>query len=162
MDPASPAASRRVSPSGSGRTASLRSPKRSESMAERLSPGATTRQDIRTHHGGFMLQRVMLAVLALLLAGPALAAGGVVSAADPRAAAAGRDILRAGGSATDAAIAMMLALNVVEPQSSGIGGGGFLVHAGRDGATTIDGRETAPASARPDRFLAPDGHKMAF
>ena len=109
-----------------------------------------------------MLQRVMLAILALLLAGPALAAGGVVSAADPRAAAAGRDILRAGGSATDAAIAMMLALNVVEPQSSGIGGGGFLIHAGRDGATTIDGRETAPAGARPDRFLMPDGHKMAF
>lgn len=109
-----------------------------------------------------MLRRVMLAVLALLLAGPAFAAGGVVSAADPRAAAAGREILRAGGSATDAAIAMMLALNVVEPQSSGIGGGGFMIHAGRDGATTIDGRETAPASARPDRFLTPDGKKMAF
>ncbi len=110
-----------------------------------------------------MLRRLMLAILALLLATPALAAGGVVSAADPRAAEAGREILRAGGSATDAAIAMMLALNVVEPQSSGIGGGGFLIHAGPDGAaTTIDGRETAPASARPDRFLTPDGKKMAF
>jgi gamma-glutamyltranspeptidase/glutathione hydrolase len=109
-----------------------------------------------------MLQRVTLAILALLLAAPAVAAGGVVSAADPRAAAAGREMLRAGGSATDAAIAMMLALNVVEPQSSGIGGGGFLVHAGADGATSIDGRETAPASARPDRFLTPDGQKMAF
>ena len=109
-----------------------------------------------------MLRRLMLAILALLLAAPAWAAGGIVSAADPRAAEAGRDILRAGGSATDAAIAMMLALNVVEPQSSGIGGGGFLIHAGSDGATTRDGRETAPASARPDRFLAPDGQKMAF
>jgi gamma-glutamyltranspeptidase/glutathione hydrolase len=108
-----------------------------------------------------MLRRLIF-ILSLLLAAPALAAGGVVSAADPRAAEAGREILRAGGSATDAAIAMMLALNVVEPQSSGIGGGGFLVHSGSDGATTIDGRETAPASARPDRFLAPDGKKMAF
>jgi gamma-glutamyltranspeptidase/glutathione hydrolase len=71
-------------------------------------------------------------------------------------------MLRAGGSSTDAAIAMMLALNVVEPQSSGIGGGGFLIHAGRDGPVTIDGRETAPASARPNRFMTPDGKKMAF
>ena len=110
-----------------------------------------------------MLRRLMLAILALLLTTPAFANGGVVSAADPRAAEAGREILRAGGSATDAAIAMMLALNVVEPQSSGIGGGGFLIHAGPGGAsTTIDGRETAPASARPDRFLTPDGKKMAF
>lgn len=109
-----------------------------------------------------MLRKLMLAILALLIAAPALAAGGVVSAADPRAAEAGREILRAGGSATDAAIAMMLALTVVEPQSSGIGGGGFLIHSGPEGATTIDGRETAPASARPDRFLTPDGKKMAF
>ena len=92
------------------------------------------------------------------------AAQGVVSAADPRATAAGQEILRQGGSATDAAIAMLLALNVVEPQSSGIGGGGFIVHHG--GATgaldTIDGRETAPAAARPDRFLGADGKPRPF
>lgn len=90
-------------------------------------------------------------------AGPA-----VVTSADPRATLAGQEILRAGGSATDAAIAMMLALTVVEPQSSGIGGGGFLIHFDpRTGKTeTIDGRETAPASARPDRFLRPDGQPM--
>lgn len=84
---------------------------------------------------------------------------GTVTSADPRATLAGQEILRAGGSATDAAIAMMLALTVVEPQSSGIGGGGFIVHyGGKSGRTdTIDGRETAPASARPDRFLGPDG-----
>lgn len=84
---------------------------------------------------------------------------GAVTSADPRATLAGQEMLRAGGSATDAAIAMMLALTVVEPQSSGIGGGGFIVHyGGESGRTdTIDGRETAPASARPDRFLGPDG-----
>src|SRR5205085_10692925 len=54
---------------------------------------------------------------------------GAVSAADPRAVAAGVEMLRAGGSAADAAFATMLALTVVEPQSSGIGGGGFLIYA---------------------------------
>lgn len=83
---------------------------------------------------------------------------GAVSAADPRAQAAGEEMLRQGGSATDAAIATMLALTVVEPQSSGIGGGGFLVRGTTEGAvTTIDGRETAPGGATPDWFLAPDG-----
>ena len=73
---------------------------------------------------------------------------GMVSAADPRAAEAGAEILRAGGSATDAALATLLALTVVEPQSSGIGGGGFLVHDdGKGGVETFDGRETAPAAA---------------
>ncbi|HWL46093.1 MAG TPA: gamma-glutamyltransferase, partial [Sphingomonadaceae bacterium] len=109
---------------------------------------------------------VLLALFLALLSLPvtAFAAGGMVSAADPRAAEAGRQILREGGNAADAAMAMMLALTVVEPQSSGIGGGGFLVH--HDGATgevlTIDGRETAPAAATPDRFLAPDGKPMGF
>jgi len=85
---------------------------------------------------------------------------GAVSAADPRATAAGEAILAQGGSATDAAIAVMLALTVVEPQSSGIGGGGFMIHAGADGVTTIDGRETAPASATGSRFLDGNGERL--
>lgn len=90
---------------------------------------------------------------------PAAASTGAVSSPDPRASAAGEAILAAGGSSVDAAIAVMLALTVVEPQSSGIGGGGFLVHAnGSDGMlTTFDGRETAPASATARRFLDADG-----
>lgn len=87
----------------------------------------------------------------------------MAAAANPLAAAAGRDILRAGGSATDAAIAIQLVLNLVEPQSSGIGGGAFFVHwdeAGRK-VTTLDGRETAPAAAKPDRFMK-DGKPMPF
>jgi gamma-glutamyltranspeptidase/glutathione hydrolase len=90
-------------------------------------------------------------------------AAGMVSAADPRAAQAGVDILRQGGNATDAAIAVMLALTVVEPQSSGIGGGGFYVRGGPDGSVeTLDGRETAPAAAHPQWFLGPDGKPLPF
>lgn len=79
---------------------------------------------------------------------------GIVSAADPRAAEAGAEILRAGGSATDAALATLLALTVVEPQSSGIGGGGFLLlDDGKGKVETLDGRETAPQAAHPDWFM---------
>jgi gamma-glutamyltranspeptidase/glutathione hydrolase len=87
---------------------------------------------------------------------------GAVSSADPRATAAGEAILAAGGSATDAAIAVMLALTVVEPQSSGIGGGGFMVRAGDGAVVTIDGRETAPASATGNRFLTSEGERLPF
>jgi gamma-glutamyltranspeptidase/glutathione hydrolase len=112
----------------------------------------------------------LLAPLALIALTPAAvlarepaASNATVSAADPRAAQAGQAILRQGGSATDAAIAMMLTLGVVEPHNSGIGGGGFILHHdGRSGALeTIDGRETAPAAARPDRFMK-DGKPLSF
>ncbi len=87
---------------------------------------------------------------------------GMVSAADPRAAAAGAEMLRAGGTATDAAIATMLALAVVEPQSSGIGGGGFYVASDAAGhVETIDGRETAPKAADEYWFYR-DGKSLKF
>ncbi|MEE8559654.1 MAG: gamma-glutamyltransferase, partial [Alphaproteobacteria bacterium] len=77
---------------------------------------------------------------------PARAARHMIAAANPLAAAAGRDILRAGGSAVDAAIAAQLVLNLVQPQSSGIGGGAFLLHYGATNRKIVayDGRETAP------------------
>ena len=102
--------------------------------------------------------------LLLLLFAPLLAhAQGMVSAADPRAAAAGVEILREGGSATDAAIATMLALNVVEPQSSGIGGGSFLVlyDAKTRATTTVDGRETAPMAADDHWFYDAAGKPLS-
>ncbi|MFY7838574.1 MAG: gamma-glutamyltransferase [Novosphingobium sp.] len=87
---------------------------------------------------------------------------GLVSAADARAAEAGVQMLRLGGSATDAAIATMLALTVVEPQSSGIGGGGFLVLGDAAGTVeTIDGRETAPKAATPQWFYV-DGKPLVW
>jgi len=87
----------------------------------------------------------------------------VVSAAQPLASEAGREILQKGGSAADAAIATMLALTVVEPQSSGIGGGGFLVYQPAKGKlATIDGREKAPAVASPKQFLGDDGKPLPF
>ena len=103
---------------------------------------------------------VLLAVAALslnactTLSSSNAGAPGVVSAADPRAAAAGATMLRAGGSATDAAFATLLALTVVEPQSSGIGGGGFLVTSDARGTVdSFDGRERAPGTATPDWFF---------
>jgi len=87
----------------------------------------------------------------------------MVSAANRYAAEAGREILRAGGSAIDAAIATQLVLNLVEPQSSGIGGGAFILYwdAASKSLKAYDGRETAPASAEPDRFLV-EGKPMPF
>lgn len=87
----------------------------------------------------------------------------MVAAANSLAAEAGREMLRQGGSAVDAAIAAELVLGLVEPQSSGLGGGGFMVVAAPGGeVTTYDGRETAPAATSPDRFLLPDGQPMPF
>lgn len=82
----------------------------------------------------------------------------MVSAANPVAVEAGLAVLRQGGSAADAAVAVQLVLNLVEPQSSGIGGGAFVLHwdAARKELKAYDGRETAPAAATPDRFLVND------
>ncbi len=81
--------------------------------------------------------------------------GAMVSAANPHAVNAGVDILRGGGSALDAAIAAQMVLNLVEPQSAGIGGGGFLLHwdEGAKKLTTFDGRETTPRSAGGGLFV---------
>lgn len=85
-----------------------------------------------------------------------------VAAANPLASEAGLAILRAGGSAVDAAIAVQMVLTLVEPQSSGIGGGAFLLHHDGRRAQAFDGRETAPAAADEKLFLGPDGKPMPF
>jgi gamma-glutamyltranspeptidase/glutathione hydrolase len=89
--------------------------------------------------------------------------GGMVAAANPYAVEAGLEILRNGGNAVDAAIAVHAVLGLVEPESSGLGGGGFLVYYDRakDTITVFDGRETAPAAATPDLFIK-DGKVMDF
>lgn len=85
-----------------------------------------------------------------------------VAAANPLATDAGYQVLKAGGSAVDAAIAVQLVLGLVEPQSSGIGGGAFLLHAAGNKVEAYDGRETAPAAATEALFLKADGQPMAF
>lgn len=88
----------------------------------------------------------------------------MVAAAHPLAAEAGLEILRAGGTAVDAAIAVQAVLGLVEPQSSGLGGGAFLLHwdAGAKQLATYDGRETAPATITPELFLGPDAKPLPF
>lgn len=87
----------------------------------------------------------------------------MIVAAEPDAAKAGLRMLRAGGSAVDAAIAAQLVLTLVEPQSSGIGGGAYLLVADGDGRLkAYDGRETAPASAHPNMFLDASGRPRAL
>ena len=85
-----------------------------------------------------------------------------VAAANPLATQAGYEILKAGGSAVDAAIAVQMVLGVVEPQSSGIGGGGFLLHFDGKKTQAFDGREAAPSAVRPDLFLDTKGAPMPF
>ncbi|HTP76251.1 MAG TPA: gamma-glutamyltransferase [Rhizomicrobium sp.] len=107
---------------------------------------------------------ICVVTVALVAAVPARAAGTIashhiISAANPYAAEAGRQMMREGGSAVDAAIAAQLVLTLVEPESSGIGGGDFMmVYDPKDKfVTSFDGRETAPASATPGMFLDPSG-----
>jgi len=128
-----------------------------------------------------MFRRALAAALALLLlATPALAfdqpegASGfapkplvharkhMVVAAHPLAAEAGLAMLRKGGSAIDAGIAAQMVLNLVEPQSSGIGGGAFMLYweAATQTLTSYDGRETAPAGATPELFLDKNGKPL--
>ncbi|WP_098465724.1 gamma-glutamyltransferase [Pseudomonas lurida] len=86
----------------------------------------------------------------------------MAAAANPLAAEAGREMLRMGGSAIDAAIAMQAVLTLVEPQSSGIGGGAFIMLWDGQTVHAYDGRETAPAGATERLFLKADGTPMAF
>jgi gamma-glutamyltranspeptidase/glutathione hydrolase len=88
----------------------------------------------------------------------------MVAAANPLAAAAGVRVLRDGGSAADAAVAVAAVLGLVEPQSSGLGGGAFITYydAGMRSVSAYDGRETAPAGATPGMFLGSDGRPLPF
>ena len=85
-----------------------------------------------------------------------------VAAANPLATEAGYQILKAGGSAVDAAIAVQMVLTLVEPQSSGIGGGAFLLHSNGRTVEAFDGRETAPAAADEKLFMGADGKPIEF
>lgn len=127
--------------------------------------------------GGAPLRRLVAGLISAgLLVAPALAAApapsvaaaapqagvqtpGFVAAANPMAVEAGLSVLRRGGSAADAAVAVQVMLGLVEPQSSGVGGGGFLMYyeAATGKVTAWNGRETAPAAATAKLFIGPDG-----
>src|SRR5260370_24651044 len=114
------------------------------------------------------LRRLLVVALLLLGAGrvPAWLGGpqSMVPAAHPVAVEGGLGVWRRGGTAVDAAIAVQMVLGVVEPQASGLGGGGFMLHYnGATGAITVyDGRETAPAGATPTMFLDGNGNPLGF
>jgi gamma-glutamyltranspeptidase/glutathione hydrolase len=108
------------------------------------------------------------AIVATPAGTPAAESGGakhaIVASANPLATETGLAILHAGGSAADAAVAMQAVLGLVEPQSSGLGGGAFISYydAGSRRVTAYNGRETAPASAGPDLFLDSGGRPLPF
>jgi gamma-glutamyltranspeptidase/glutathione hydrolase len=111
------------------------------------------------------MQRLfVLLSLTLAWTTPSFAQQAMVAAANPLAAEAGLKVLRQGGSAVDAAVAIQATLGLVEPQSSGLGGGAFMTFydARTRTVTAYDGREYAPAAATPDLFLKPDGKPMNF
>ncbi len=95
---------------------------------------------------------------------PVVANDWMVAAANPHAVKAGADVLAKGGTAADALVAVQMMLGLVEPQSSGLGGGAFLVwyDAESGEVTTLDGRETAPLSATPRRFQDANGEPLTF
>ena len=107
-------------------------------------------------YGAFLLLACSVVLTAAVAARPPVAA---IASAHPLATQAGMEILAAGGNAFDAAVAVSAALAVVEPYSSGIGGGGFwLLHRARDGhEVMVDGREKAPLAARRDMYIDADG-----
>ena len=109
-------------------------------------------------------ERATPSLVATPAGAPVRAKEWMVSAAHPLAAQAGADILAAGGNAIDALVAVQLVLGLVEPQSSGLGGGAFLLHwdAASKKLVSLDGRETAPAAARPQLFLDAAGEPLKF
>src|SRR5207302_4183641 len=112
-----------------------------------------------------MKRLFLLVAVALFGAGTAQAEPReMVAMAHPLATAAGLAAQRNGGTAIDAAVAAQMVLGVVEPQSSGLGGGGFLLYydAASQAITVYDGRETAPAGATPGMFLGADGKPLPY
>jgi gamma-glutamyltranspeptidase/glutathione hydrolase len=134
-------------------------PSRGQTASESVAPEA------KTGTLSVAADPAVSAALAEKEAGRAVTAGKwMVVANSPLATAAGAKILRAGGSAADAMIAVQSVLGLVEPQSSGLGGGAFLVWYDAESGklTTLDGRETAPLAARPELFLDANGEPLKF
>ena len=114
--------------------------------------------------GGRAFARAAAAALVVFSGGGWAQHRSIVAAAHPLAADAGYEVLKRGGSALDAAVAVQMVLGLAEPSASGLGGGAFLLYWSEKERTlrAYDGRETAPAAASPERFLAASGAPMPF
>ncbi|MGE4324592.1 MAG: gamma-glutamyltransferase [Pseudodonghicola sp.] len=135
------------------------SPLLAQQAADKVAPEIATKGDFAA------ISPAVAASLAAKAAGrPVEAEHWMIAVANPHAAEAGAAVLRAGGTAADAMIAAQAVLGLVEPQSSGLGGGAFLVwyDAASGQLTTLDGRETAPLAARPRLFQDATGQPLSF
>ncbi len=150
---------------GSFLAAVLATPLAAQQAADDVAPEVTTETGT-TSETGFeaMSPAVGNAMRAKSEGVPVEAQNWMVAAANPHAVEAGAEVLRQGGTAADAMIAVQVVLGLVEPQSSGLGGGAFLVwHDGASGEiTTLDGRETAPLAATPQLFQDETGAPLSF
>ncbi|WP_171133896.1 MULTISPECIES: gamma-glutamyltransferase [unclassified Ruegeria] len=130
-----------------------------QETADAVAPEAATEGEAQA-----LTEQVIAALEAKLAGVPVESENWMVAAANPLAVEAGARVLRAGGTAADAMVAVQVVLGLVEPQSSGLGGGAFLVwHDATSGSlTTLDGRETAPLAARPTLFQDENGEPLKF
>ncbi|MTE00242.1 gamma-glutamyltransferase [Paracoccus sp. YIM 132242] len=136
----------------------------SQQATDAVAPEAATNIDTQAGDLGPLSDAARAALTAKAEGRPVTGQGWMVSAAHPLAVEAGARVLAGGGSAADAMVAVQTVLGLIEPQSSGLGGGAFLVwHDAETGAlTTLDARETAPMAATPTLFLTEDGQPMEF
>ncbi|QFT73789.1 gamma-glutamyltransferase [Ruegeria sp. THAF33] len=130
-----------------------------QEAADAVAPETATEGQVQA-----MTDEVIAALEAKLDGVPVTSQNWMVAAANPLAVEAGARVLRAGGSAADAMVAVQVVLGLVEPQSSGLGGGAFLVwyDAATGQMTTLDGRETAPLAATPTLFQDENGEPLKF
>ena len=135
-----------------------------QQVTDAIAPEAETAPAVQVDAFGPLGEAARAALAAKAEGRAAAGKDWMVAAAHPLAVEAGARVLEQGGSAADAMIAVQAVLGLVEPQSSGLGGGAFLVwyDAATGALTTLDGRETAPRDATPTLFLGPDGQPMAF
>ncbi|MGR3248142.1 MAG: gamma-glutamyltransferase [Paracoccus sp. (in: a-proteobacteria)] len=135
-----------------------------QQAADALAPEGASGADVTTEGFGDLTQAARDALAAKADGRPVDAQNWMVAAAHPLAVQAGARVLEQGGTAADAMVAVQVVLGLVEPQSSGLGGGAFLVwHDGASGEiTTLDGRETAPMAATPILFLDDSGEPLEF
>ncbi len=140
-------------------TVALTTPAFAQETADAVAPEGASEGQVQA-----LTEEVIAAVEAKLAGVPVQSENWMVSAANPLAVEAGAKILRAGGSAADAMVAVQVVLGLVEPQSSGLGGGAFLVwyDAASGQMTTLDGRETAPLAATPTLFQDENGEPLKF